>query len=155
MKIIKIAVVLLFTAVLFATNSCNKYLEEKPISSLSPDNFWKSESDATTWVAGIYNQLQTTLSTNFYDWGEVRSDNVRIGGTGNAQLTMITNTLSANDADINGVTTWTNLYTTISLCNYGIKYLPEMISANIEGKASTYQEYLGQCYALRALMYFY
>jgi hypothetical protein len=106
-------------------------------------------------MAGVYNQLQSTLNTNWFDWGEVRSDNVRVGGTGNAQLTMITNTLSANDADINGVTTWTNLYTTISLCNYGIKYLQEMIAKNVEGKASTYQEYLGQCYGLRALMYFY
>lgn len=134
---------------------CNKFLDEKPISTLAPENFWKSETDATTWMAGIYNSLQTTLSTNWFDWGEVRSDNVRIGGTGNAQLTMITNTLSANDADINGITSWTNLYTTISLCNYGIKYLPVMIANNVEGKAAEYQDYLGQCYGLRALMYFY
>lgn len=134
---------------------CNKFLEEKPISTLAPENFWKSEQDATSWMAGLYNTLQTTLSTNWFDWGEVRSDNVRIGGTGNAQLTMITNTLSANDADINGVTSWTSLYTTISLCNYGIKYFPLMIEENVEGKASTYQDYLGQCYGLRALMYFY
>ncbi|HEX5651831.1 MAG TPA: RagB/SusD family nutrient uptake outer membrane protein [Chitinophagaceae bacterium] len=155
MKTIKFAVIVVTIMGLIAGLGCKKFLEEKPISSLSPENFWKSETDATSWMAGIYNSLQTTLSTNFYDWGEVRSDNVRVGGTGNAQLTMITNTLSANDADINGITRWTNLYTTISLCNYGIKYLPEMISKNIEGKASTYQEYLGQCYGLRALLYFY
>jgi starch-binding outer membrane protein, SusD/RagB family len=106
-------------------------------------------------MAGIYNSLQTTLRSNWFDWGEVRSDNVRVGGTGNAQLTMITNTLSANDGDINGTTRWTDLYTTISLCNYGIRYLPEMIAADIEGKKNLYQEYLGQCYGLRALMYFY
>jgi hypothetical protein len=155
MRTIKIVVAIAVVVGLVAGSSCNKFLEEKPISSLAPENFWKSESDATTWMAGVYNSMQTTLTTNWFDWGEVRSDNVRIGGTGNAQLTMITNTLSANDADINGVTSWTNLYTTISLCNYGIRYLPVMIASNVEGKSSTYQDYLGQCYAIRALMYFY
>lgn len=155
MKTIKLVVIIFTVTGVFASISCNKFLEEKPISTLAPENFWKSETDATTWMAGVYNSLQTTLGTNWFDWGEVRSDNVRVGGTGNAQITMITNTLSANDADINGITRWTNLYTTISLCNYGIKYLGEMIAKNVEGKASTYEEYLGQCYGLRSLMYFY
>ncbi len=155
MKAIKFIVIVFTVVGLFASVSCNKFLEEKPISTLAPENFWKSETDAATWMAGVYNSLQTTLRTNWFDWGEVRSDNVRVGGTGNAQLTMITNTLSANDGDINAITRWTDLYTTISLCNYGIKYLPEMIAANVEGKASVYQDYLGQCYGLRSLMYFY
>jgi hypothetical protein len=154
MRTIKIAV-FLWTLSLMGGISCNKFLEEEPISTLAPENFWKSETDATTWMAGIYNSLQTTIGSNYFDWGEVRSDNVRVGGTGNAQLTMITNTLSANDGDINGITTWTNLYTTISLCNYGIKYLQDMIDRNVEGKAAVYEEYKGQCYGLRALMYFY
>ena len=155
MKTIKFAVIILGLMGLFAGMGCKKILDEKPISTLAPDNFWKSQTDADTWMAGIYNSLQTTLRSNWFDWGEVRSDNVRVGGTGNAQLTMITNTLSANDGDINGTTRWSDLYTTISLCNYGIKYLQVMIDQNIEGKASVYEDYLGQCYGLRALMYFY
>lgn len=155
MKTIKLVTIVFGVIGLLTSVSCNKFLEEKPISTLAPENFWKSETDATSWMAGVYNSLQTTLRSNWFDWGEVRSDNVRVGGTGNAQLTMITNTLSANDADINGTTRWTDLYTTISLCNYGIKYLQEMIANNVEGKASTYDDYLGQCYGLRSLMYFY
>lgn len=155
MRTIKLVITLFVVLGLFTAISCKKFLDEKPISTLAPENFWKSETDATSWMAGIYNSLQTTLGTNWFDWGEVRSDNVRVGGTGNAQLTMITNTLSANDPDINGITRWTNLYTTISLCNYGIKYLQVMIDDNVEGKADIYQDYLGQCYGLRALMYFY
>lgn len=141
--------------IVMAVGGCKKFLQEDPISTLAPETFWKTETDATTWMAGIYNSLQTTLRSNWFDWGEVRADNMRVGGTGNAQLTMITNTLSSNDADINGTTRWTDLYTTISLCNYGIKYFPQMIEQNVEGKAATYEDYLGQCYGLRALMYFY
>jgi starch-binding outer membrane protein, SusD/RagB family len=155
MRTVRIILFIISVSGIIAAVSCNKFLEEKPISTLAPETFWKTETDATTWMAGIYNTLQTTLRSNWFDWGEVRSDNVRVGGTGNAQLTMITNTLSANDADINGTTRWTDLYTTISLCNYGIKYFPEMILQNVEGKADTYRDYLGQCYGLRALMYFY
>ncbi len=155
MKAIRLVAIVFCLAGLFTGIGCKKFLDQKPISTLAPENFWKSETDATSWMAGIYNSIQTTLRTNWFDWGEVRSDNVRVGGTGNAQLTMITNTLSANDPDINGTTQWTELYTTISLCNYGIKYLQVMIDNNVEGKASTYQDYLGQCYAIRALMYFY
>lgn len=155
MKRIKNISILVVLILIVPGLGCKKFLDEKPISTVSPDKFWKDRNDAATWMAGVYNSLQTTLSTNYYDWGEVRADHIRVGGTGNAQLTMITNTLSANDADINGITRWSNLYTTISLCNYGIKYLPGMISANIEGAAATYRDYLGQCYALRSLLYFY
>src|SRR5688500_4756841 len=127
MKRINYAAVLLVLICMVAGISCKKFLEQKPISTISPDRFWKDQNDAKTWMAGIYNSRQTTLRTNWFEWGEVRSDHIRVGGTGNAQLTMITNTLSANDADINSTTRWTDIYTTISLCNYGIKYFPDMI----------------------------
>lgn len=155
MKSIKYIIILLGVLSLITGMGCKKFLDEEPISTVAPDNFWKDQNDAKTWMAGVYNSLQSTLRNNWLDWGEVRADNLRVGGTGNAQLTMITNTLSANDADINGVTRWTDLYTTISLANYGIKYLPQMIEKNVDGGAATYRDYLGQCYGMRALMYFY
>lgn len=155
MRKIKFAFFLLAMISMIAGTGCKKFLDQKPISTVPPESFWKDRNDAKNWMAGIYNSLQTTLSLSYIDWGEVRSDNLRVGGTGNAQLTMITNTLSANDADINSITTWTNLYVTISLCNYGIKYLPQMITQNVGGGAAEYKDFLGQCYGLRALMYFY
>lgn len=141
--------------ILLANTKCNKYLDKEPISSVTPGTFWKDQNDARTWQAGIYNQLANTLRTNWFDWGEVRSDNVKTAGTGNAQTKMLNNILSANDGDVNGVTRWTELYTTISLCNYGIKYLPGMIEKNLDQGAPIYTDILGQCYSIRALMYFY
>jgi starch-binding outer membrane protein, SusD/RagB family len=156
MKRVKISV-LLFAglAIVFSNLKCNKYLDEEPVSSVTPDTFWKDQNDAKAWMAGIYNQLQSTLNTNWFDWGEVRSDNVKTAGTGNAQTKLLNNILSANDADVNGVTRWTALYTTISLCNYGIKYFPGMIDKNLDQGVLRYKDNLGQCYGLRALMYFY
>ena len=39
--------------------SCEKALEEKPLSFLSPENFYKSEGDAKIAIAGVYNALYT------------------------------------------------------------------------------------------------
>jgi hypothetical protein len=155
MKQIKVICLVLAITGFVLSIGCKKVLEQKPVSTIAPQDFWKDKNDSKTWMAGIYNSLQTTLMNQWLDWGEVRSDNMEVSGTGNAQLTMITNTLSANDNDINSITRWTNLYNTISLCNYGIKYLPGMINKNIEGAASEYRDFLGQCYGIRALMYFY
>lgn len=156
MKRVKV-IVIIFAGLfmLLANTKCNKYLDKDPISSVTPGTFWKDQNDAKTWQAGIYNQLANTLRTNWFDWGEVRSDNVKTAGTGNAQTKMLNNILSANDGDVNGVTRWTDIYTTISLCNYGIKYIPGMIEKNLDQGAPLYNDILGQCYSVRALMYFY
>lgn len=141
--------------ILLTATRCKKFLEVEPVSTITPNSFWKDKADADAWMAGIYNSLQTTLNTNWFDWGEVRSDNIKGAGTGNAQTKFLNNALSASDTDISGATNWVNIYTTVSLCNYGIKYYPQMMSQDIGGATSTYTDYLGQCYGLRALMYFY
>lgn len=149
--------ILTFSGLLFMLTiaGCKKFLDVKPVSTITPGSYWKNKTDADSWLAGTYNSLQTTLQNNWFDWGEVRSDNIKGAGTGNAQTKFLNNVLSANDGDINGATRWSDLYTTISICNYGIKYYPQMIAQNIDGAASTYTDYLGQSYGLRALMYFY
>ena len=155
MKANKINKILLLLVVVFSGAGCDKFLDEKPFSTIDPNSFFKDQADVQSWQAGIYNAMQTALSENHFQWGDVRGDNFEVGGTGNAQLKMVSNTLSANDADLNNITRWDNLYTVISLCNYGIKYIPPMIDANIGGAAPFYRDVLGQCYAVRALMYFY
>lgn len=141
--------------ILMTATRCKKFLQVDPVSTITPESFWKDKADADSWMAGIYNSVQSTLNTNWFDWGEVRSDNIKGAGTGNAQTKFLNNALSASDPDIGGSTNWGNLYTTISLCNYGIKYYPQMIGQDIGGASATYNDYLGQCYGLRALMYFY
>ncbi|WP_119080596.1 RagB/SusD family nutrient uptake outer membrane protein [Chitinophaga alhagiae] len=147
---------IIFTGLLLVSSlQCNKMLDESPVSTADPKTFWKDQNDAKSWMAGIYNQLQNVLRTNWFDWGEVRSDNMTVAGTGNAQTKLLNNALTANDSDINGITRWTDLYTGISLCNFGIRYFPEMITENRDQGQALYKDYLGQCYALRALLYFY
>lgn len=153
MKDLKIffLVVVAFSSMLLFSACSKDYLDKQPLSSISPTSFWKTQGDAASWLSGIYRQLQSTIGTgNWSDWGEIRSDNMEVSGSG-VNTNLLYNTIGAND----GVSSWQGLYTTISYCNYGIKYYPQMIAENRDGGATLYTDYLGQCYALRALMYFY
>lgn len=151
MKKANIFTLALIILVSFSGIRCGKdFLEKKPISTIGTDDFWKDKSDAASWMAGIYNQLQRTLRTNWTDWGELRSDNFTPSGTSTSQQ-LLNNSLAGTD----GVANWQDLYGTVSLCNYGIKYYPIMIAENRDASAAICRDYLGQCYALRAMMYFY
>ena len=43
--------------VVFAANSCNKFLTIPPLDDFTDDNYWRSESNVETFAWGLYNQL--------------------------------------------------------------------------------------------------
>ncbi len=137
--------VLLLSSFLFS--GCESFLDKQPESQLSRDKFWKTPKDADIWIAAMYDGLQLTLGRNYFLWGEVRSDNQQVAGTGTAQLQFLTNTLNASMTESN----WNNLYRTISSANFAIKYIPTIPDVS----APQIAVQLGQAYAMRALMYFY
>lgn len=54
-----ILIVFTSVALLGSVSSCKKQLEEEPYSFISPNNFYKNESDAKTAVNGIYSAFYT------------------------------------------------------------------------------------------------
>ncbi len=59
---------------LFVNAGCKKFLDQEPISDLSPEDFWKSaDDDAKSGVAAIYDGIQKSLNGNYTDWGDARS----------------------------------------------------------------------------------
>ena len=126
---------------------CSDFLDKQPISQLSRDKFWKTPKDADIWIAGMYDGLQNTLKNNYFIWGEVRSDNEQLAGTGTAQIQLLTNTLTSSMTECN----WNNLFRTISSANFAIKYIPQIPDVSKPQIAVQ----LGQAYTMRALMYFY
>lgn len=138
---------LLLILTVFLTTACKKFLNQQPISDLSADLFWKTPNDALLGNAAIYDGVQNTLSGNYTDWGDARSDNFTYGGTGENQINVTLNGLTAS----NGAANWNNLYYTIGRANAAIKYLP-----NITGLSEIDRNnYLAQAYGVRAFMYFY
>ena len=49
--------ILSVSILMLSMSSCKKQLEEKPYSFLSPENFYKNESDAKTAINGVYSAL--------------------------------------------------------------------------------------------------
>jgi hypothetical protein len=131
----------------FLFTGCDKFLDKQPVSQLSRDKFWKTPKDADIWIAGMYDGLQNTLKNNYFIWGEVRSDNQQLAGTGTAQIQLLTNTLTSSMTECN----WANLYRTVSSANFAIKYIPQIPDVSKPQIAVQ----LGQAYTMRALMYFY
>jgi len=130
-----------------ALTSCEKFLDQQPISSLSNDLFWKTSEDARLGNAAIYDALQKTLTDSYIDWGDARSDNFTYSGTGDYQILVTMNGLTSLTTTAN----WNDLYMTIARANASIKNLPTVKSLSIIDR----DHYLAQAHAIRAYMYFY
>ena len=128
-------------------SSCEDFLDEQPRSSLSAGNYWKTENDIRTAVAGMYDGIQDFVDDNLIYWGEGRSDNFVRGGTGETEYAFMFNGLTADM----GTTDWTALFAVILRANLIIKYVP-----GIEGDLSESEKnnYLAQAYAIRAYCHF-
>lgn len=126
---------------------CENFLNRSPLADLSDASYFGSKSDLNAWNAGIYTMLQSTLSRGHLEWGDMRSD--LYGSTGNAYVP-IKQYLNNLDATV-GEYSWENLYRVVMRCNTAIERYP-----TIPGVSEIdYNDYLGQAYGIRALMYFY
>ena len=142
-KLIYIVVVLFILSII----SCRKQLNQQPVSDLSSELFWKTAEHANLGNAAIYDGIQKTLSGNFTDWGDARSDNFTFGGTGENQINVTFNGLNATTPGSN----WNNIYVTISRANFAIKYLPGIKDLSEIAR----NNYLAQAFGIRAYMYYY
>lgn len=129
--------------------SCTKQLEEKTFSFLSPETFYKNESDAKTAIAGVYNALyswdmymQPMWSMSILDDDHVSGVDWFLGTTG-----------AGNPQGYWGVNgPWVGCYTIIARANTVLENV-EKINANIDPEVKT--RILGEAYFLRAWSYFH
>jgi tetratricopeptide (TPR) repeat protein len=147
--------------------SCRKLVDEKPLSDGTLDQFFKSIYDANAAMAAMYGQFQQIMvgeggsSGQFHNrytyWGEARSDNFEATpgtGTSPSIQEMHYNALTPN----NDFTDWTGLYRLISMANLNIEKFPDInkyAPQKSEIPQATLNSYMSQCYAMRALAYFY
>lgn len=126
-------------------SSCESFLDRSPVSDLSPANYFKDKAEMKNWNAGIYDAFQDALSKRQVLFGDVRSDNVT--GTSYEDSKIYMNALMPNISEAN----WSPFYACIARCNTGIQMYPTI--PNI--LESEYAPYIGQCYAMRAYLYFW
>ncbi|MCM1501336.1 MAG: RagB/SusD family nutrient uptake outer membrane protein [Bacteroidales bacterium] len=127
--------------------SCG-WLDVDPVSEIPGHLMWQNQRDVNAGIAEIYSSFRTAMRTNWFCWGEMRSDNFKMfnelpGEYSNLILNQMTTDLPSTD--------WTLLYKVISNCNFAIKYIPGADITDVALK----NDYLAQAYAMRALCYFY
>lgn len=135
-------------AMALLTGSCEKALEEKPFSFLSPENFYKNEGDAKTAIAGVYNALYT------YDlylqpiWNLTVLDDDHVSGVD----WFLGTTGAGNPQSYWGVNgPWMGFYSVIARANTVLENV-EKINQNIDAEVKT--RILGEAYFLRGWSYF-
>ena len=128
--------------------SCSKQLEEKTFSFISPETFYKNESDAKTAITGVYNAL---YSWDLYlqpMWNLTILDDDHVSG-----VDWFLGTTGAGNPQgywgVNGP--WVGCYTIISRANTVLENV-EKINANIDAEVK--QRILGEAYFLRGWSYF-
>ncbi len=134
-------------AALGSLNAC-KMLDADPVSEIPDSQMWQNQRDVNAGIAEIYASFRTALRTNWFCWGEMRSDNfVLYQELPNEYGKLILNQMTTDLPSTN----WTTLYKVISNTNFAIQRIPE---ADITDQTLK-NDYLAQAYAMRALCYFY
>jgi len=125
--------------------SCSLNLE--PQSALTSSRYWKSADDVENSTVAAYYSLSKALAQGVYNWGELRGGNYTGSQIfGKDQYDIINDIMTS----ANAAAKWTDLYAAIARANLVLKYAPEV---NMD--AATKNGYMSECYALRALCYFY
>ena len=146
-------------------NSCSEnFLNVDSKTSLTDQNFYKTEADAEMALIGCYDGYQGTTSKggfSFYVASEVMSDDC-FGGTGNADgrnhqvVDRFDKAQSNSDNNIFN-DTWTFYYAAIFRCNTLLEKLPTISSwksSDADVVTTTRNRIEGETRFLRALMYF-
>src|SRR5690606_7044979 len=133
--------------------SCTRMLELEPISSISNSSFWKTESDASGAVAGMYAAFRSQATNNLFLWGEGRSDVMGASVAASVFEIWDQNALNADNsgAIFSGApTNWQGMYGVINICNLITTYAPNISFSNTDKRDNI----LAQAYAMRAFSYF-
>jgi hypothetical protein len=134
---------------------CTKdYLDVQPTSTVTTENFYKTQTDAIQATNAAYSQLQQNGMFNYSLWGigDVASDNSFLGGGGAADGIEFQQLDNYTIPATNPLTTshWQRAYLGIGEANQVLLHVPDItMDATIKNRC------LGEAEFLRALYYFY
>lgn len=139
---------IILPVLLFSAFSCQKVLEEKPLSFLSPENFYKNEADAKAAINAVYGALYT------YDlylqpmWNLIMLDDDHVSGAD----WFLGTSGAGNPQGYWGVDgPWVGCYSVIARANTVLENVAA-INSNID--ATVKSRILGEAYFFRGWAYF-
>ncbi|WP_187263094.1 RagB/SusD family nutrient uptake outer membrane protein [Pontibacter beigongshangensis] len=143
---------ILSVIILFATSSCDKYLDLKPRDGVVRQEFWQTKEQVAAAINGCYaSMLNPALAEKLFLWGELRADMLQLAAVPATYF----NIVNVNIESTNNVTDWSAIYTTINDCNTVIEFAPGVLEVDKTFTQEALNAYIGEALALRSLMYFY
>lgn len=145
--------ILWVTALVFMVASCKGFLDTEPTDKVVAETAMKTLYDANVAVNGLYKDIkyQDYYGGMMQLLGDQRGDNIqpRLMSTGWVQVYSL-----GYDAEATTYfALWTRCYQAIMRCNTLIENL-DKLEATSAADVAKKNDYLGQAYAVRALVYF-
>jgi len=145
------------TAVLVAAallvSGCDSFVDKEPISNPSRANFYQSQEDFETAIAGAYDALQLTgtVSNNYWMLFEMRGDNTDQGPdqTGLAQKIALLNRFEETTTNELVQQSWIDTYDGIERCNVILDQIDNLPDGNFK------EQVRGEALFLRSLFYYH
>lgn len=136
-----------------ALTSCSDFLDVLPLNDVVLENYWTKKSDVTSVLMGCYESLQSEdCVTRMGLWGEVRSDNMKMGTASSQDLEQM---VKENILPTNSFCNWTAFYQTINRCNILIHYAPDVQERDPNYALSEMKANIAEATFIRSLCYFY
>ena len=144
---------IIISILIFAGSGCAKWLDLKPESEIILDDFWQSESQAESVVAGCYKSMTSDdIMSRMILWGEGRSDNVGYYDTNDEDLKkMVRFDLGIS----NNYCKFGPFYTVINYCNTFLYYAPGVLDADPNFTRAELNSLEAEVLTIRSLAYFY
>ena len=142
-KINKIKVIAAIAVIMGGLTSCENFLTEVPESEITPQSFYKDNTQLESGLIAAYSRMSDAYSSNHMIWGEFRSDNLSAEFGTNEDRQSIHN---SQIEETLGSLTWATIYEAIDFTNRVINEGQNIVGFD--------EELVGQALALRAKAYF-
>lgn len=134
-------------------SSCDKFLDDKPVTSLTTGNSYNTASDIENVLAGCYNIF---YASDYYQWeyvmlSDVRSDNAYPGG-GNEETFYDYDRFILPASNHHNYVNWAALYRGIARCNILLNKIGDVTDPAFTDTRRA--QVIGEASFLRAFHYF-
>ena len=132
---------------------CSDFLDILPMNEVVLENYWTEKGDVTSVVNSCYESLESSdCLTRMGVWGELRSDNLRMGANVPDEINEI---LKENLLPSNPMCNWGKFYEAINRCNTVCHYAPMVQEIDPNYTMEEMKANIAEVSTIRALCYFY
>jgi len=149
----KIKHIMVAASLVFTLTGCSDFLDILPMNEVVLENFWTEKGDVTSVMNSCYETLESgDCLTRMGVWGELRSDNLRLGSSVPNEINEI---LKENLLPSNPMCNWASFYVAINRCNTVCHYAPMVQEIDPNYTLEEMKANIAEATAIRALCYFY